>query len=131
MSLKSFAAFAFVCLAPVAAFAETAPPIAPATKSAVTVAAPAPTSAPTSVPSPTTSSAAGVVTDQLGSKRWQVCAGDVQKFCSNIEKGKGVVRACLESHTAELTPACKTSMADHAAAHAAKAAEKAAATVKQ
>ena len=125
MSLKLLAAFAFVCLAPVAVFAETAPQVAPATKSAVSVAAPA--AAPTTA-SPATAAIAG---EAHGSKRWQTCAGDVQKFCSTVEKGKGVVRACLESHAAELTPACKTSMADHAAAHAAKAAEKAAGTVKQ
>lgn len=132
MTSKSLIALAFVCLAPVAAFAETAPakvtaPAAPAAVTAPAVAAPAPatvkaapaaaTTAPSTTPvAPTT---AAVPTDDHGSKRWKDCAGDVQKFCATVEKGKGAVKTCLESHSAELAPACKTSMTEHAAAKAA------------
>lgn len=48
-------------------------------------------------------------------KHWQACATEVQKFCSTVEKGKGLMRACLESHASELSDGCKTSMAEHAA----------------
>jgi hypothetical protein len=49
------------------------------------------------------------------------CAAEVQKFCATVEKGKGLIHACLESHSSELSEGCKTSMAEHAA----KAKEKA------
>lgn len=142
---KSLAAFAFVCLAPVAALAQTAttaplPAVKAAAPAAVTAPAPAATTpavapaAKTAAPTPSVapSTTAAVPADGAGSKRWQTCAADVQKFCGAVEKGKGAVGKCLESHAAELTPACKTSMAEHAAAHAAKAADKATdKTVKQ
>jgi hypothetical protein len=35
------------------------------------------------------------------------CSADVQKFCADAPKGKGQVRACLDSHQAELSDACK------------------------
>jgi len=28
-------------------------------------------------------------------KHWTACQTEIQKFCSNIEKGKGKLRACL------------------------------------
>lgn len=111
MTSKSLIALAFVCLAPAVAFAETAPAkvTAPAAATAPAVTAPAPAAAPV----------AGKTGEDHGSKRWKDCAGDVQKFCATVEKGKGAIRTCLESHSAELTPACKTGMAEHAAAKAA------------
>jgi Cysteine rich repeat len=48
-------------------------------------------------------------------KHWTACQAEIQKFCSNIEKGKGKMRACLTEHTADLSDGCKTSMAEHAA----------------
>lgn len=140
MSSKSLAALAFVCLAPVAAFAQTAPAAAPVpvakAPAAVTMPAPAataPTVAPAAkvtapattatTPATTPATTAAAPADGQGSKRWQTCAGDVQKFCGSVEKGKGAIRTCLESHATELTPACKTSMAEHAAAHASKTGE--------
>ncbi len=47
-------------------------------------------------------------------KRWAACATELQKFCADIEKGKGKKRACLEQHTADLSDGCKTSLAEHA-----------------
>ena len=48
-------------------------------------------------------------------KHWAACQAEITKFCANIEKGKGKMRACLEQHTADLSDGCKTSMAEHAA----------------
>ena len=48
-------------------------------------------------------------------KHWAACQAEITKFCSNIEKGKGKMRACLTEHTADLSDGCKTSMAEHAA----------------
>ena len=53
-------------------------------------------------------------------KHWTACQAEIQKFCSNIDKGKGKMRACLNEHTADLSDGCKASMA----AHDAKAKEK-------
>lgn len=53
-------------------------------------------------------------------KRFAACATEVQKFCANVEKGKGLMRKCLEEHTSELSDGCKTAMAEHAKAKAAK-----------
>jgi Cysteine rich repeat len=129
MTSKSLIALAFVCLAPAVSFAETAPakvtaPAAPAAVTAPAVSAPAtatvkaaPSATTTATPaSPAAPTAAAIPADGQGSKRWKDCAGDVQKFCATVEKGKGAVRNCLESHSAELTPACKTGLAEHAAA---------------
>jgi hypothetical protein len=91
MPIRSAIALAVLCLTPVAALAETA-------------AAPAEPQATES-----TSPATGKGT------RWQACATEIEKFCATVEKGKGLKRACLESHAAELSDGCKTSMAEHAA----------------
>jgi hypothetical protein len=91
MSTRSAIALALLCTAPLAALAETA--AAPPGPQATENASPAP---------------AGK------GKRWQACAVELEKFCSTVEKGKGLKRACLESHSAELSDGCKTSMAEHA-----------------
>ncbi len=39
------------------------------------------------------------------------CSGDVQKFCASAPRGKGQIRACLESHQTELSDSCKAAMA--------------------
>ena len=56
-------------------------------------------------------------------KHWAACESELQKFCANIEKGKGKKRACLESHSSELSDGCKTSLAEHAAKAADKPAQ--------
>jgi len=48
-------------------------------------------------------------------KHWAACQAEITRFCANIEKGKGKIRACLTEHTADLSDGCKTSMAEHAA----------------
>ncbi len=51
-----------------------------------------------------------------GGGRWKACGDDVKKFCANIDKGKGQVRACLDSHAAELVGFMQDrSRAEHAA----------------
>jgi hypothetical protein len=35
------------------------------------------------------------------------CAEDVQKFCKDVQRGQGRVRACLKQHENELSDACK------------------------
>jgi len=35
------------------------------------------------------------------------CAGDIQKFCSDIQPGGGAVLQCLKAHQANLSDACK------------------------
>lgn len=42
------------------------------------------------------------------------CASDVQKFCANIERGKGAMRGCLQTHESELSSACKAARAERA-----------------
>jgi Spy/CpxP family protein refolding chaperone len=42
------------------------------------------------------------------------CQADIQKFCANVEKGKGKMHECLTQHTADLSDGCKQRMAEHA-----------------
>jgi hypothetical protein len=46
------------------------------------------------------------------------CSADVQKFCANIERAKGAMRSCLESHETQLSDGCKAARAERAAARA-------------
>jgi hypothetical protein len=46
------------------------------------------------------------------------CGADVQKFCADVERGKGAMRSCLETHEKELSAACKAARAERAAAKA-------------
>jgi hypothetical protein len=44
------------------------------------------------------------------------CAADVQKFCPDIERGKGERRACLQAHQADLSDGCRAARAEREAA---------------
>ena len=88
MMFKSAMTVAFICVASVAAIAQTAP---------------APTASP-------------VAQDAGVSKVRLACAADMQSFCATAEKGKGMIRSCLDSHATELSDACKTARAERAAA---------------
>ena len=104
MSFKTSVAIALLCLAPLgmvtgAAFAQTAPAASPAQ----------------TAPAPATAAAP----EANGPKRGQACQADIQKFCATVEKVKGAMRACLDSHTAELSDGCKTARAERAAKEAA------------
>jgi hypothetical protein len=46
------------------------------------------------------------------------CASDVQKFCADIERAKGAMRACLTTHEAKLSETCKAAREERAAARA-------------
>lgn len=45
--------------------------------------------------------------------RHGVCSADIQKFCDDVEHGKGKIRHCLTEHGADLSPACKTRIERH------------------
>lgn len=38
---------------------------------------------------------------------FDACRGDVERFCAGIRPGRGKIAACLKSHQAELSPACR------------------------
>ena len=46
------------------------------------------------------------------------CAADIQKFCANIERAKGAMRACLEQNQANLSSECNAARAERAALRA-------------
>jgi hypothetical protein len=64
--------------------------------------------------------AAAPATGTGSGKHLQACSAEIQKFCATVEKGKGLMRKCLESHTSELSDGCKTRLAERAAAKAAE-----------
>jgi hypothetical protein len=43
------------------------------------------------------------------------CAGDVQRLCSNVERAKGAMRACLDLNQASLSAECTMARAQRAA----------------
>lgn len=43
------------------------------------------------------------------------CAADIQKFCANIERAKGAMRACLEQNQTSLSVECNTARSERAA----------------
>jgi|KBSSwiStaDraftv2_1062776.scaffolds.fasta_scaffold04406_3 hypothetical protein len=55
------------------------------------------------------------VTEARGKVR-VACAVDVQKFCPNIERGKGERRACLQAHQADLSDGCRAARVQREAA---------------
>jgi hypothetical protein len=42
------------------------------------------------------------------------CQAEIQKFCANVEHGKGKMHECLTQHTADLSDGCKQHIAEHA-----------------
>ncbi len=40
------------------------------------------------------------------------CAGDVQKFCKDVQPGGGRIARCLKEHESDLSPACKEKIAE-------------------
>ena len=52
---------------------------------------------------------------EMREKMRTACSADVQKFCGQIERGKGQMRACLEEHASDLSEACRAARAERAA----------------
>lgn len=43
------------------------------------------------------------------------CSADIQKYCGNIERAKGALRACLDQHQRDLSQECNSARAERAA----------------
>lgn len=89
-------AIGLLLIATAVANAQTAPSATPA---------PAATSAPAAQSAPVETAVA---------KFRQACAADVQKFCATAEKGRGKMRACLDSHANDLSASCQSARAERA-----------------
>jgi predicted outer membrane protein len=95
MHRSTLAAVVAIALLPLAALAQSTAPKAPgATEPAATDA------------------------QEARGKVRTACAGDIQKFCANIERAKGAMRSCLEAHENDLTATCKAARAERAAERA-------------
>jgi hypothetical protein len=91
MRYAKLSAALLVSLLPWGALAQTTTP-------------PPPVAAPSASPAPKARSPA---MKQARAKRRAACAADLQKFCGDIEPGKGGRQKCLRSHRAEISPECK------------------------
>ncbi|UYL08270.1 cysteine rich repeat-containing protein [Bdellovibrio sp. SKB1291214] len=47
----------------------------------------------------------------------QACHEDAEKYCSDVEKGKGAVMKCMKEHKDELSQACKDKIENVKAKH--------------
>jgi len=43
----------------------------------------------------------------------QACQDDVQKFCAQVDRGRGNLKKCLHQHRDELSQTCKDQIAQH------------------
>lgn len=70
-------------------------------------------------PAAPTAGSASSATAQARAKVRAACAGDVQKFCPNVERGKGGgLRECMKANEPQLSPECKSARDERAAARA-------------
>jgi hypothetical protein len=95
MNRKTIGAAILFAVLPFAALAQSAPP--------------------SSAPQP---EAGSTQRSEARAKMRAACGTDVQKFCANVERAKGAIRTCLESHQNDLSAACKAARAERAAARA-------------
>jgi Cysteine rich repeat len=95
MRSKTIGAAIFFAMLPFAALAQSVPP--------------------SSAPQP---EAGSTQRSEARAKMRAACGTDIQKFCANIERGKGAMRSCLESHQSDLSAMCKAARAERAAARA-------------
>jgi hypothetical protein len=71
------------------------------------------------------SAAPQTATPEAREKVRAACAADAEKFCANVERGKGAMRGCFEAHEAQLSDGCKAARTERANERAAvKAKEK-------
>jgi hypothetical protein len=57
--------------------------------------------------------------EEMRAKVRAACAEDVQKFCANVERGKGGgMRECMHANETQLSANCKAARAERAAARA-------------
>jgi hypothetical protein len=56
--------------------------------------------------------------EEARAKYRAACTSDVQKFCANIERAKGAMRACLTAHETQLSDTCKAAREERAVARA-------------
>lgn len=40
----------------------------------------------------------------------QACRTDIGQYCSNVQRGGGRILTCLQGHSGELTPSCRSAM---------------------
>ena len=40
------------------------------------------------------------------------CKADIEKFCKDVQPGKGQIAQCMKQHAAEFSPACKERIAE-------------------
>ena len=97
MNFKSSIAAIFIVIASGSAYAQSAAP------------------APSATPAPAQSPVDPAAREAAVAKFRQACGADVQKFCQTAEKGRGAMRACLESHATELSDSCKSARAERSA----------------
>jgi hypothetical protein len=45
----------------------------------------------------------------------KACADDAKKHCADVQAGDGRLEACMKSHVADLSDACKVALANAAA----------------
>jgi hypothetical protein len=45
----------------------------------------------------------------------KACAADVKQHCADVKAGEGRLEACMKSHVADLSDACKVALANSAA----------------
>lgn len=51
---------------------------------------------------------------KAGVAAWrQACQDDVQKFCAQVDPGRGNIKRCLHQHHDELSQTCKDQIAQH------------------
>jgi hypothetical protein len=73
---------------------------------------------PSTMPPDAPAAATSEAKAQAREKVRAACAADMQKFCANIERAKGAMRTCLETHQQELTDTCKAARAERSALRA-------------
>lgn len=73
------------------------------------------TGAPAAAPSPSPAAATTSGASSGAHERHGPCKEDVQKFCSNVQKGGHRVLDCLKEHEAQLSPRCEAGMKRHEA----------------